>query len=43
MALKNHEKAMRGALMKLERGGNLRQAERSFAFAEEVEYGKGTV
>ena len=43
MPLQNHQKAVRGALMQLQRRGNLRQSQRRIAFSEQVQNGKGPV
>ena len=43
VTLEDHEEAMGGALVKLQSGGNLGQAEGGIALAEQVEYGKGPV
>ncbi len=41
--LQNHQEAVRRALVQLERGGHLRQAERGLAFAKQVENRKSAV
>jgi len=41
--LQNHQEAMRCALVQLQRGRNLRQAERRLAFAKQIEYGECAV
>ena len=37
VAFEHHQKAVRGALVKLQRGSDLRQAQRSLTFAEQIE------
>jgi hypothetical protein len=43
MPLQHHKKAVRRALMQLQRGGHLRQTQGSFTFAQQIQNRKGPV
>src|SRR5208282_3822835 len=40
MTLQNHQKTVRGALVKLQGRGNLRQSQRHIALPQQIQYGK---
>ena len=43
MPLQNHQEAVRGALVQLQRRGHLRQAQRRVALAKQIQNGKSAV